>query len=130
MAEDVTNVVKEFMENGKLLGEVNTITIVVIPKVQNPIFASQYRPISCCNIIYKVISKVLCNRLKRVLPILINKTQAAFVEGRSMIHNVLIFHGIMRHYKKKTTPRFMMRIELRKAYDSVSSEFVEEMLKV
>lgn len=109
--------------------EINATVIAVIPKVQNPVLASQFRPISCCNVIYKVISKVLCNRLKKVLPYLINQTQAAFVEGRSLVHNVLICHDIMRHYKRKTTPRCMMKIDLRKAYDMVNWKFVEEMLK-
>lgn len=72
---------------------------------------------------------VLCNRLTRVLPYLINQTQGAFVEGRSLVQNVLICHDTMRHYKSKTSPRCLMKIDLRKAFDMVSWEFLEEMLK-
>lgn len=48
---DITSAIMEFMNNGKLLGEVNITVIVVIPKVQNPVSASQFRPISCYNAI-------------------------------------------------------------------------------
>lgn len=78
--------------------------------------------------IYKVISKLLCSRLKKVLPYLVNQTPAAFVKGSSLVHNVLICHDRLRHYKRKTTPMCMMKIDLRKAYDMVSWEFMKEML--
>nr|XP_016460087.1 PREDICTED: uncharacterized protein LOC107783619 [Nicotiana tabacum] len=55
--------------------------------------------------------------------------QAAFIEGRSLIHNVLICHDILRHYNRKTTPRCLIKIDLKKAYDMVRWEFLEEVLK-
>ncbi|KAH0651106.1 hypothetical protein KY284_031018 [Solanum tuberosum] len=69
---------------------------------------------------------MICTRLKKVVSILVADNQAAFVQGRSMNHNILICHDLLRHYNRKTTPRCLMKIELRKAYDMVSWEFLEE----
>ncbi|MDV3181123.1 MAG: reverse transcriptase domain-containing protein, partial [Candidatus Phytoplasma australasiaticum] len=58
-----------------------------------------------------------------------DENRGAFVEGRSLIHNVRICHDILRHYNRKTTPRCFMKIDLKKAYDMVSWDFLEEALK-
>ena len=78
---------------------------------------------------YKCISKLLCNRLKKVLPSVIDQSQGTFVSGRQLIFNVLMCQEVARGYNRKhVSPRCMMKIDLRKAYDSVYWEFVEELL--
>lgn len=99
----------------------------MIPKVDNPNYAIQCRPISCC-VIYKCISKVLCMGLRKSVATVVARNQAAFVENRSLIHNVLICHDLFRHYNRKTTPRWLVKIDLKKVYDMVSWEFIEESL--
>ncbi|XP_019262934.1 PREDICTED: uncharacterized protein LOC109240719 [Nicotiana attenuata] len=129
IGNDVTAAILEFMENGKLLRKVNSTVISLIPKVLVPEFASQFRPISCCNVIYKCISKMMCKRLKKAVSILVAENHVAFVEGRFFIHNVLIYHDLLRHYNRKTSPRCLMKIHLRKAYDMINWDFIEEALK-
>lgn len=75
---DVVNVVQEFFTNGELLHNLSATNITMILKVDNPSKVSQFRPISFCNIIYKLISKILMERLKLVLPKLISPFQLAF----------------------------------------------------
>lgn len=88
----MTDAILEFLLNGKMLQQLNAIVITVIPKVEKPVDASQFKPIACCNVIYKCILKLLSGRLKHVLPSLVNQTQVAFVKNRSLVRNVLICH--------------------------------------
>ncbi|KAF3653433.1 hypothetical protein FXO37_16988 [Capsicum annuum] len=92
IGDEACDAVQEFFHNGKLLKQVNATMISLIPKVEKPEFASQFRPISCCNTLYKCISKLLCSRLACVLTDIVNPAQAAFVKGRSLIQNVLVCH--------------------------------------
>ena len=90
VSNDVTNVVLDFLNIGILLLELNYTHIVLIPKVKSSEKMSDFRPISLCKVIYKIISKVLANMLKLILPQLISPTQSAFVPGRLIIDNVLV----------------------------------------
>ena len=74
-------VVLDFLNFGNMNPDINYTHIVLIPKVKSPEKMSNYRPISPCNVIYKIISKVMANRLKQILPQLISPTQSAFVLG-------------------------------------------------
>lgn len=103
--------------------------ISLIPKVAKPEMASQSRPISCCNTLYKYISKLLSSRLACVLSEIVNPAQAAFVKGRSLIQNMLVCHDLLRHYKRKTSPTCLIKIDLTKAYDMVQWDFLQEMLE-
>ncbi|XP_071705081.1 uncharacterized protein [Rutidosis leptorrhynchoides] len=75
----ICDAIKEFFSTGQLLGEVNATLIALIPKVEVPNKVSEFRPIACCNIIYKCISKVLTNRVKSVLDKLVGCNQSAFI---------------------------------------------------
>nr|XP_016433942.1 PREDICTED: uncharacterized protein LOC107760411 [Nicotiana tabacum] len=129
VGKDVIEVVLEFFHNGKMIRQINATNIALIPKSDHPKSASQYRPIACCNVLYKCISKILCRRLKEAMSHIVTDNQSTFVQGRSMIHNILICHDLLRHYNRKTSPRCLMKIDLRKAYDMVSWEFLEEALR-
>ncbi|GJV30269.1 retrovirus-related pol polyprotein from transposon 17.6 [Tanacetum coccineum] len=82
IGSDVTKAVCEFFTNGRLLKELNHTIIALIPKVNAPARVNDYRPISCCNVLFKCISKIIANRLKDCLKRLISPNQSAFVPGR------------------------------------------------
>ena len=90
VGDTVVPAMLDFLNNGNMLPKINHTNIVLIPKNRNPVKISDFRPISLCNVIYKIISKVLANRLKQVLPQIISPTQNAFVLGRLIIDNVLV----------------------------------------
>nr|XP_016442277.1 PREDICTED: uncharacterized protein LOC107767705 [Nicotiana tabacum] len=117
ISSDITEAILEFFSNGQLLQQVNATMIALIPKVETPLNASQYRPISCFNMVYKCTTKIICNRLKEIIPNIVAENQTAFMQGRTMMQNMLICHDILRHYNRKTLPSCMMKIDLRKAYD-------------
>ena len=103
VGSDVTDAVLDFLHSGYMVPEMNYTHIVLIPKVKKPDKMSNFRPISLCNVIYKIISKVMTNRLKRILSQLISPTQSAFVPGRLIFDNVLVAYEILHamHLKKK-----------------------------
>ena len=75
---DVTNSILSFLNTATLPEPLNHTFLTLIPKIKNPISMSDYRPISLCNVLYKIFSKVLANRLKRILPSIITEHQNAF----------------------------------------------------
>jgi hypothetical protein len=79
---DFTEAIKYFFAKNFLPRCINATRIALVLKVENPSCMDDFRPISCCNVIYKCISKVLAARLKTILPDVINHSQSAFVPGR------------------------------------------------
>ena len=91
---------------------------------------TDYRPISCCTTIYKCISKIIANRLKPLLPLIISSSQAAFVKGRSISDQVLLMQELVRNYHRKNiSPRCALKIDLLKAFDSVSWDLILDALQ-
>lgn len=80
--KDLHELVNNFLISRKFDGNLNITNICLIPKTERPTKISEFQPISLCNVGYKIISKVLCQRLKDCLPKLISETQSAFVAGR------------------------------------------------
>ncbi|XP_074291655.1 uncharacterized protein LOC141618445 [Silene latifolia] len=112
-----------------LLGSSTSTTEVNVNVVEGPTSVKYFRPISCCNVLYKAISKILCNRLALVLPDIISKNQGAFVKGRSILENILICQDLVRLYHRgNASPRCMFKLDLQKAYDSIEWAFVDQML--
>ena len=110
-----------FFSSGSLLREINCTIIALVPKVPNPESMHDYRPISCCNTVYKCISKLIATRIKQCIPGIINPSQSAFVQGRSIADNVLITQDLMLNYHRDNgPPRCALKFDIRKAYDTIS----------
>ncbi|CAN6570663.1 unnamed protein product [Malus baccata var. baccata] len=127
IASDVNNMIVDLMNGSLQPLRLNATHLALIPKVQNPESVSQFRPISLCNYSYKILSKVLANRLKRWLPMLISTTQNAFVEGRQIQDNIGIAHELFHFLKnRKTKCNFELgiKLDMHKAYDRVEWDFL------
>jgi len=97
--------IKEFFSSGPLPSFYGLTKLILLPKISNPEKAKDFRPISCCNVIYKCITKLLCSRLKEVLPHIIDARQGPFVKGRELVFNVLICQDLARGYQRKPHPQ-------------------------
>ncbi|KAK4384367.1 Retrovirus-related Pol polyprotein from type-2 retrotransposable element R2DM [Sesamum angolense] len=125
VGEDITAAVNDFFTTGRLLKQVNATLITLIPKVSAPSHVTDFRPISCCNVIYKIITKILVLRIWEVLDKLISPSQNAFVPGRSISDNVMLATELFSGYNQcRLPPRCALKVDLRKAYDTVEWDFL------
>lgn len=114
---DVTHAVLSCLNSCSILKSINHTFITLIPKVNNLEKVSNFRPISFCNVIYKIISKLIANLLKPVLNSIISETQSAFIADRLITNNILITFESLHHMKNNCTRKkgFMaIKVEFRK----------------
>lgn len=130
LSRDFTIAVQSVFRFGFLPKGINSTILALIPKKLDSMEMKDYRPIACCNVIYKVVSKILANRLKKILPRIITESQSAFVQGRLLMENVLLASELVKGYHKENiSPRCVMNIDISKAFDSVQWEFVLKSLR-
>ena len=129
VGRDVVEVVEYFFQSTDLSPAFNSTIVALVPKCNNPISMTDFRPISCCAVIYKCITKIMADRLKRFLPFIIERNQSAFIRGRSITDNILLAQEMVRGYGRTTlSPRCVMKIDLRKAFDSLDWDFVLDVM--
>lgn len=131
VGRDLTDAIHSFMFSGKLLKGMNHTHVVLIPKVKCPVNMIQLRPISLCNVAYKILVKVLANRLTRVLLAVVSSNQCAFVPGRVISDNILIGQEMFHHLKNCRGGRkhsVAIKLDMSKAYDRVEWAFVEKIM--
>ena len=90
LGNDISSTVLDCLNNCNIPTEINHTNITLIPKVKSPKYITDFHPISLCNVVYKLVSKVLTNRLKAVLPAVVSENQSAFQAGRLITDNILM----------------------------------------
>ncbi|KAA3465126.1 reverse transcriptase [Gossypium australe] len=111
--------------------EVNFTSIVLIPKFNSPKLVSQFRPISLCNVTYKIISKVIVNHFQKVLNLCIEDSQGAFISGRQITGNIFVAYEILHSFKKRrgsSKKGFALKLDMSKTYDRIEWSFLEKMM--
>ena len=125
------NSVQAFFHSSSLLKSLNQNFLTLIPKVSSPGEVTHFRPISLCNVTYKIISKIQVTRLKPLMDKLISLFQNAFIQGRSITVNILLAHEIFDTLKKKKERKKgfkALTIDMCKAYDRVNRNFLKAVM--
>uniref|UniRef100_A0A2N9GAG5 Reverse transcriptase domain-containing protein n=1 Tax=Fagus sylvatica TaxID=28930 RepID=A0A2N9GAG5_FAGSY len=120
LQDDIMRFFEEFYEQGQFEKSLNATFIALIPKKPNVVNIKDFRPISLIGSIYKLLAKVLANRLRGVLDGLVSETQNAFVGGRQMVDSVLIANECLDSRLKSGVPGILCKLDIEKAYDHVN----------
>ncbi|GJU33567.1 RNA-directed DNA polymerase, eukaryota [Tanacetum coccineum] len=129
IGNDIIQAVKAFFANGCFPRGCNSSFIALIPKIQDAKFVKDFRPISLIGSTYKIISKILANRLCLVLPDLISDVQSAFVANRQILDGPFILNELMSWCKHTKFKGMIFKVDFEKAFDSVKWDYLDETLK-
>jgi hypothetical protein len=128
---DISQTVLNILNNGGSPEIFNDTYICLIPKNKNPTTPADFRPIALCNVILKIITKTIANRIKSILPEVISPQQSAFLPGRLITDNTLLafesFHHL-KHNRNKKKGYVGIKLDMAKAYDRLEWSFIENTL--
>ena len=129
---DVAKAVLTWLNSGTICPSFNHTYITLIPKVKCPQQVTEFHPIALCNILYKLVSKVLVNRLKKLLPDIISESQSVFQSDKAISDNILgAFESLhhMKHNKVGKSSFMAMKLHMSKAYDYVEWNFLCQLME-
>ena len=116
---------------GHLPEGTNDTLLVLIPKTSHPEQISHLRPISLCNVAYKVITKTMTNTSNEIMESSITPNQSSFILGRQIVDNIIIYQEVLHSIKKLNSRKnyMLIKVNLEKAYDRLSWSFIQDMLE-
>jgi hypothetical protein len=122
------NLFKSFHDGSLNIERLNFGIVTLIPKVPDATDIKAFRPICLLNVCYKIITKVLTNRLARCITSVISDLQYGFIKGRYIMYGVLSFHDIIHEVKRKKQNGVIFKVDFEKAYDKVNWKFLHNMM--
>ncbi|XP_074306123.1 uncharacterized protein LOC141641355 [Silene latifolia] len=128
---DFCAAVTAFFRTGTMPPQANTTLLALIPKKLLVTSVLDFRPLACCTVFYKIVSKILYSRFKPLLPSIVGKEQGAFVEGRCVFENIMLTQSLIKGYGQKgISPRCLIKVDIKKAFDSLQWDFIGKMLQI
>ncbi|GJV19940.1 putative RNA-directed DNA polymerase, eukaryota, reverse transcriptase zinc-binding domain protein [Tanacetum coccineum] len=128
LGDDIIKYVKDFHLSASIPRGCNSSFITLAPKVDDPITISDFRPISLIGCQYKIIAKVLANRLALVIPSVVSEVQMAFIKGRQITDGPLLVNEIISWAKKHKKKMLLLKLDFEKAFDSLSWSFLDSIM--
>jgi hypothetical protein len=125
---EVMRFMSKFHRNGKLTKGINSTFIALIPKVDSPQRLNDFRPISLVGSLYKILAKVLANRLRMVIGSVISESQTAFVKDRQILDGILIANEVVDEARKTKKELLLFKVDFEKAYDSVDWGYLDAVM--
>ena len=132
VGNNITNMILNVLNHNIPISELNKTNISLIPKISNPKRMTDFRPISLCNVVYKLISKILANRLKPLLPQIISENQSAVTSDRLITDNVSVAFELMHYLDHKTVGKegfLAVKLDMSKAFDRVEWGFISKVME-
>ncbi len=111
-----------------MLKSLNSTFLALIPKKEGADKLDQFRPIALCNVVFKIITKLIAERLKPFLSSLISTEQGGFVEGRQILDGVVIASEAIHSMANSKEKAMFIKLDMAKAYDRVSWDFLHKIL--
>lgn len=131
VGNDISIAFLDCISNCAFPAALNDTSIVLIPKKTQPERLADVRPIALCNVLYKIIAKMLANRMKVILGSPISEAQSAFVPGRAITDNILISEELVHYLKQKRQGKegvAALKIDMSKAYDRIEWGFLKAIM--
>ncbi|KAL5545374.1 hypothetical protein UlMin_005061, partial [Ulmus minor] len=129
LKNDMVKIFEEFHRNGKVCGNMNHTFLCLIPKKLDVQQVKDFRPISLVSGLYKILAKLLANRLREVLEETISMAQGAFVHNRQILDVVLVATEAVEDYRKRKKRGVIFKVDFEKAYDHVNWDFLDLVLE-
>ncbi|GJR49791.1 RNA-directed DNA polymerase, eukaryota [Tanacetum coccineum] len=126
---DFCEAVEYFFVNGSFAKGCNSSFVALIPKVMDAKFVNDYRPISLIGSVYKVVTKILANRLAMVIADIVSDTQSAFLADRQILDGPFILNEVLHWCKRKNKKAMFFKVDFAKAYDSVRWDYLMDVLE-
>lgn len=122
VGKNIIDLIRFFFDTGDIMEGLNETNIVLIPKKKKPSIITELCPIALCNVLMKVITKVLANRLKEVLNMVVLDAQSVFVPGCLISDNIMVSYEVMHYLKRKRLGKkgyMTLKLYMSKAYDRI-----------
>ena len=131
LGSGIIQVIQEIFETTTIPEDWGATNLILIPKINRPNMITQFRPISLCNTLYKLVSRIILQRLKPYITNIINPCQASFVPSRCTSDNIIIVQEIIHTMVRKSRPKghVALKLDLEKAYDHLEWSFIKETLE-
>jgi exonuclease III len=126
---DLTKMIRRSQSNSKLGGSTNSAFLALIPKEKGASNFNRFRPISLCNTSYKILTKIIANRLKTILPHIIPENQGGFIKGRHITDNILLVQEALHSSILRKDKGMIIKLDLANAFDRVNHSFLFEVMK-